>query len=163
MWNNLKLKVLKEEDGNASVLPSMKQITPSDRSDANEGTGDRSEVGQCPQKGHSKIWGNLSSQSKGLDGNIDLQGKSSSEVVNSKKTTLTESKRLLREVACEMSTGTGSEKNKESSSTGKTTGVGHSYKPISEAQVIGSTVAYAAMQIFNESNGFKAPKKRKKR
>ena len=79
MW-----KVLKE---GSSVLPTLKQITPSERSSVsgNEGVGDRSEIGKTPESGQGKIWGNLNKQSRGMEGKLDTQGKSEPELFTDKK------------------------------------------------------------------------------
>ena len=79
MWN-----VLKE---GSSVLPTLKQVTPSDRAgvSGNEGVGDRSEIGKTPESGQSKIWANLNAQSRGMEGKLDTQGKSEPEMFTDKK------------------------------------------------------------------------------
>ena len=66
-----------EANEHSTVLPSMKQITPSSRSNETEGVGDRSEVGRIPSKGQKKIFGNLDRQSTGQVGKLDTQGKES--------------------------------------------------------------------------------------
>lgn len=68
-----------------SVLSTMKQVTPSDRSDvsSNQGIGDRSDVGKDPSSGQSKIWGNLDKQSRGMEGKLDTQGSSDTKMFTS--------------------------------------------------------------------------------
>lgn len=78
MWE----RVLRE---NSSVLSTLKQITPSDRTNVsnNYGIGDRSDIGRKPVDGQSKIFGNLDKQSRGMEGKLDTQGKEKPELFTS--------------------------------------------------------------------------------
>lgn len=69
----------------SSVLPSMKQNVPSNRSDVGgtQGIGDRSDVGKKPWEGQAKLLGNLNGQSRGFQGTLDLQGKNEPELFTS--------------------------------------------------------------------------------
>ena len=176
MW-----KTLKE---GSSVLPSMKQVTPSERSgvSGNEGTGDRSEIGKTPVSGQSKIWGNLNAQSRGMVGKLDTQGKESPELFTDKrgatKTTVPGTstpsvyKKMyaVHENAIGASTGQQAGKYKPSSATDGDTNHGGSSNcscergkkktTVTEAQLIGSTVAMIASKLLSESLGIKLPRKK---
>lgn len=71
----------------SSVLPTLKQNIPSNRSDVSgtQGVGDRSEIGKKPWEGQAKLLGNLNGQSRGMEGTLDTQGKSSPELFTSRK------------------------------------------------------------------------------
>lgn len=76
MWKNLQ--------ENSSTLNSLKQTTPSDRSATETaGIGDRSSIGKTPESGQKQIWGNLASQSRGMEGKLDTQGKENSTMFTS--------------------------------------------------------------------------------
>ena len=66
----------------SSVLSTLKNVTPSNRSDvaSTQGVGDRSEIGKSAVSGQHKIWGNLDGQSRGMDGRLDTQGKAAPEL-----------------------------------------------------------------------------------
>ena len=179
MW-----KTLKE---GSSVLPSMKQVTPSERSgvSGNEGVGDRSEIGKTPVSGQSKIWGNLNSQSRGMVGKLDTQGKESPELFTDKrgatKTTVPGTstpgvyKKMyaVHENANGAGTGQQAGKYKPTSATANT-GMNKKYAPkadfknggstncacergkkstMTEAQLVGSTVALIAAKVLSEGLG----------
>ena len=181
MW-----KTLKE---GSSVLPSMKQVTPSERSgvSGNEGVGDRSEIGKTPVSGQSKIWGNLNSQSRGMVGKLDTQGKESPELFTDKrgatKTTVPGTstpgvyKRMyaVHENANGYGTGQQAGKFKPTSATANT-GMNKKYVPkadfknggstncacergkkstMTEAQLVGSTVALIAAKVLSEGLGIR--------
>ena len=186
MWETLK-------EG-SSVLPSMKQVTPSERSgvSGNEGTGDRSELGKAPVSGQSKIWGNLNNQSRGMTGTLDTQGKESPEMFTSKKGATKDNdpgtsipgayKKMytVHEAASGAATGQQSGKFKSTSAT-KNNGVNNASamdadtnhggstncscdrgkkSTMTEAQLIGSTVAMIASNLLSENLGFKFPRKK---
>ena len=179
MW-----EILKE---GSSVLPSMKQVTPSERSgvSGNEGVGDRSEVGKSPVSGQSKIWGNLNGQSRGMVGKLDTQGKESPEMFTDKRgaTKTTDPGTSTPSVYKKMYTvhenangaGTGQQagKYKPASATANT-GPNRKYapdadfnnggstncscergkkSPMTEAQLIGSTIALIASSVLSEGIG----------
>ncbi len=181
MW-----KTLKE---GSSVLPSMKQVTPSERSgvSGNEGTGDRSEIGKSPVSGQSKIWGNLNSQSRGMTGTLDTQGKESPEMFTDKRGATKNTdpgtstpgvyKKMyaVHENANGMGTGQQAGKYKPASATANT-GMSKKYAPkadfnnggstncgcergkkapMTEAQLIGSTIAMIASNLLSEGFGIR--------
>lgn len=181
MWETLK-------EG-SSVLPSMKQVTPSERSgvSGNEGTGDRSEMGKSPVSGQSKIWGNLNNQSRGMTGTLDTQGKEYPEMFTSKKGATKSNdpgtstpgvyKKMytMHEAASGAATGQQSGKFKPASAT-KNSGVDNASamdadtnhggssncscdrgkkSTMTEAQLIGSTVAMVAANMLSEGFGIK--------
>ena len=181
MW-----KTLKE---GSSVLPSMKQVTPSERSgvSGNEGTGDRSEIGKSPVSGQSKIWGNLNSQSRGMTGTLDTQGKESPEMFTDKRGATKNTdpgtstpgvyKKMyaVHENANGMGTGQQAGKYKPASATANT-GMSKKYapkadfnnggstncecergkkSPMTEAQLIGSTIAMIASNLLSEGFGIR--------
>lgn len=183
MWEMLK-------EG-SSVLPSMKNVTPSDRSgvSGNEGVGDRSEVGKTPESGQKKIWGNLANQSRGMDGTLDTQGKSAPELFTDKrgatKTTnpgtsipgVYKKMYTMHESAIGGETGQKSGKKKVSGVNNNTgfqknvrgADVTHGGfnncscrkdKPMTESQLIGSTVALTASKFLSEGMGISLPVKK---
>ena len=183
MWEMLK-------EG-SSVLPSMKNVTPSERSgvSGNEGVGDRSEVGKTPESGQKKIWGNLANQSRGMDGTLDTQGKSAPELFTDKrgatKTTnpgtstpdVYKKMYTMHEGAIGGETGQKSGKLKVSGVNNNTGVEGKNVagadtihggscncskkKPMTEAQLVGSTVALIASKLLSEGMGISLPVKKK--
>lgn len=167
----------------SSVLSQLKQITPSDRSNVSgtEGTGDRSEVGRSPSQGQKKIWGNLDTQSRGMEGNLDTQGKTEPELFTSHKGNSSDnspgtftppkykSMLQIKESATAEETGVDSGKHKTTSAAntvdptqknvqGADTNPGGSCNcgevkksTITEEQVVGSTVAMIAAQALIEN------------
>lgn len=169
----------------SSVLPQLKQITPSDRTgvSGNEGIGDRSEVGKTPESGQKKIWGNLNAQSRGQEGKLDTQGKDSPQLFTSHKgatkenttgtSTPSQYKKMyaIKESANATETGVSSGKHKETTALsnptiknvkGADTNHGGSCNasckkstPVTESQLIGSTVAMVAAKTLNEAFNIK--------
>lgn len=162
-------RYIKEENEHSSVLSSLKQITPSDRSGITDcGVGDRSDVGKTPVDGQRKIFGNLDKQSKGMTGEIDTQGKDKSTMFTSHNDSGTYTpqkyKTMLREEAVGESTGVSSGKNKVKAAAGSVTSpkykdgadtagckCGKTHNTITESIKIGSALSIAAIQIFNEN------------
>lgn len=177
-------KILRE---GSSVLPSMRQVTPSERSgvSGSEGIGDRSEIGKSPVSGQSKIWGNLNNQSRGMVGKLDTQGKESPEMFTDRrgatKTTnpgtstpgVYKSMYAVHENANGAGTGQQAGKYKPTSATANT-GLNKKYapkadfnnggstncgcerekkSPMTEAQLIGSTIAMIASNLLSEGFG----------
>jgi len=184
MWKNL-------QEG-SSVLPSMKQVTPSDRTgvSGNEGIGDRSDVGKTPTSGQGKIWGNLNNQSRGMVGKLDTQGKDAPEMFTDKrgatKTTnpgtstpgIYKKMYAMHENANGKSTGQQSGKHKVAG-VNNNSGISSKYvedgdfrhggssncpcgkksKPMTEDQLVGSTVAIIASKLLSENFGISLPVK----
>lgn len=179
-------KSLFEANEHSSVLPSLSQTTPSNRENVsrNEGIGDRSDVGKKPVDGQSRIWGNLNSQSKGMTGILDTEGKNQPSmfvdhknadgVSNTGTKTPDAYKKMLKESASGINnTGVASGKLKISGVSMKPsykyvvnadTQHGHQVMPkstgstkstVTESQKIGSALTIAALQLFNESANFK--------
>lgn len=161
-----------EANEHSSVLPTLKQITPSDRNNIQDcGVGDRSDVGKKPVDGQNRIWGNLDKQSKGMTGTIDTQGKDKSVMFTDHKNsrgqgntgTFTPSKykSMLSESSTGAQTGTLAGKNKISAAAnnnsnqkykqGADTANCSCEKHISEALSLGGALAIAAMYVFNEN------------
>ncbi len=171
----------------SSVLPSMKNVTPSDRAGVagNEGVGDRSEVGKTPESGQKKIWGNLANQSRGMEGTLDTQGKSAPELFTDKrgatKTTnpgtstpgVYKKMYTMHENAIGGATGHKAGKLKVNG-VNNNTGLSDKYvpgadtahggscncskkKPMTEAQLVGSTVALIASKLLSEGFGISLP------
>lgn len=166
----------------SSVLPSMSQTVPSERSSVSNtaGIGDRSEIGRSPVSGQAKLLGNLNGQSRGFEGRLDTQGKSSPELFTSHKGSTKSNdpgtytpqsyKNMLRlnEAANGDETGIASAKHKHSSAAGygnplKThtgsdsiNGGGcnkrccNKSESVTESQLMGSAVALAAIQTLSE-------------
>lgn len=166
---------IKEENEHSSVLASLKQITPSDRTGISDcGVGDRSDVGKTPAEGQSRIWGNLDKQSKGMTGEFDTQGKDNSTMFTSHKNsagsedtgTYTPKKyrAMLREEASGDSTGVSAGRNKVSAASGSASSpkykqgadtagrccCGKTHNTMTESFKIGSALSIAALNLFNE-------------
>lgn len=164
-------KTIFEANEHSSVLPTMKQVTPSNRVGLNdEGVGDRSDVGKKPVDGQAKIFGNLNNQSRGMVGKLDTQGKDSPVMFTDHKNskgcdctgTYTPSayKKMLKESSCGSESGVQAGKQKINTASGKNSNVkyvengdtNHSNKVLSESDCIGSILTLSALQIFNESH-----------
>ena len=169
----------------SSVLSTLKQTTPSDRSDVsgNQGIGDRSEIGKKPWEGQAKLLGNLNGQSRGMEGHLDTQGKSSPELYASHKgSTKTNDpgtytppvynrmyKQSINESVSKDTTGIQAGKHKISAAAGAGATGFHSKtavrgdtnfggscncgksKPMTEAQLIGSTLAILSANALTEA------------
>lgn len=164
-----------EANEHSTVLPSIKQITPSSGSNETEGVGDRSEVGRIPSKGQKKIFGNLDRQSTGQVGKLDTQGKESPTMFASHKSCCgsgatgaeipNKYKKMLHESACgKRSTGTGSGKQ-HPSTTNRISGTVDpvnvankadtrhgEQKLISESEKLGSAISLLAMKALKMLN-----------
>lgn len=151
----------------SSVLSSMKQNVPSDRSavSGTQGIGDRSEVGKKPWEGQSKLLGNLNGQSRGFQGTLDTQGKKGPEMYTSHKGnsqsndpgTYTPSnyKKMysakINESVTADETGIQSGKHKVSAASGKgVTGMGNKYVPNADTHHGGSCNCGAKKNVMTE-------------
>lgn len=164
MWKNL----LNE----GSVLPSTKQITPSDRSDSNEGIGDRSEIGAEPASGQKKIWGDLDKNGKGFEGKFDTQGGSCTRMFasNTDAPKSTSGMRALKESAAGEDTGVMSGRHKPSAAAapaspticdvkgadtihgGSDNNMDKKSKKnvVTESEILGATVAVVSSKLLTE-------------
>ena len=157
----------------SSVLPSLTQKIPSDRTGVNgtERIGDRSDVGATPLANNYKIWGNLDKQSRGMTGLLDTQGhggptlftdhrNSAGQAITGTKTPEAYKKMLKESASGKSSTGVSSGKNKISGVSdsikdkyinGGDTTVSKEFehkKPLTESQIIGSMLVIRALNSF---------------
>lgn len=152
------------ESEHGSVLPSLKEINPSDKSiSGNEGVGDRT-FGRNPLQGQNQILGNLDKQSKGMEGKLDTQGKSNTEMFTKRLNSIHES-------TIGAATGVAAVKQKTSAASGAvTTDINKKYVEncdscknlVTESLRIGSVISLAALRVFNESNGIQKLRKPRK-
>ena len=166
----------------SSVLPSMKNVTPSERSRVSEteGVGDLSEFGRSPESGQKKIWGNLANQSRGMVGVLDTQGKSAPELFTDRRGVMrtndpgTYTPGVYQKMYTVHESANGGETGQKSGKLKVTgvnnhTGTQNKYvrgadivnggscncknKPMTESQLVGSTIALFASKVLSEGYG----------